>query len=160
MTSSQQPMDDAGRKRHLEALFADEPFLSPTMKARRMHEKMYEMRARESHSGDRPYGVALAPRPPYASTLLDEPDFVRSDHALTAAKRMSFVEAAARLRRLADNDNYTQSPSDSIGQFRTQLLAQWVQRVGPRETSQGTPTDRPVSPASRDAGHHMDDNQR
>jgi hypothetical protein len=32
--------DDLQRRRKLDELFADEPFLSPTMKARRLHEKI------------------------------------------------------------------------------------------------------------------------
>lgn len=39
--------EETPRRRKLDELFADEPFLSPTMKARRLHEKLNTMRIEE-----------------------------------------------------------------------------------------------------------------
>ena len=134
MTSSQQPMDDAGRKRHLEALFADEPFLSPTMKARRMHEKLHEAKERESFSGDRT-GLMFGPEAGRGPALLEEPDFLRADRLAGPTQRLTLTEAAARLRRPADDWGNPGASSDTLSQFRFQVLSQWVQRAGPREIS-------------------------
>jgi hypothetical protein len=125
-------MDDAGRKRHLEALFADEPFLSPTMKARRMHEKLHE--ARERDNGERT-SLMFGPEAGRAPALLEEPDFLRADRLSGPAQRLTLAEAAARLRRPVDDWGNPGASPDSLSQFRFQVLSQWVQRAGPREIS-------------------------
>lgn len=133
MTSSRQPMDEAGRKRHLEALFADEPFLSPTMKARRMHEKLVDMRTRESITGEWSAPL-LAGDPPRSVALLEEPAGLRAERGSTAGPRMTFQEAKTRLGGQGVPDPYAFTSSDPISYFRTQVLSQWIQKVDRRET--------------------------
>src|SRR5690242_1164317 len=58
MGNNQQTLDEK-RKQQLEALFADEPFLSPTMKARRLHEKLRELQAAETASAPGATGSSL-----------------------------------------------------------------------------------------------------
>jgi hypothetical protein len=49
---------------------------------------------------------------------------------------------------------------DALTQFRSQVLAQWVQRAGPREVgAAGAPTSQD-STAARAIGRITDDNQR
>lgn len=134
MTTSQQALDDAGRKRHLEALFADEPFLSPTMKARRMHEKTSELRAREPGRRDRDLGAAFASDVEYAFTVLEEAAFIRPDRLPMDGTQISFADAAARLRGPSAPETLGDAQSDPIRYFRTQVLEQWIRKVEPRET--------------------------
>ena len=159
MISSQQPMDDAGRKRHLEALFADEPFLSPTMKARRMHEKMHEARAREGAGGDRS-SVVFGQDSGRAHALLEEPDFLRADRPASLQQRLTLAEAAARLRRPLDTGGFPGALPDALGQFKSQVLAQWVQRAGPRETAAAGAASGQDSLAARAVGRITDEFQR
>jgi hypothetical protein len=129
-------MDDAGRKRHLEALFADEPFLSPTMKARRMHEKLYEMRALETDNSPRAGVSTLGLDSPFQITAREEPAFLRPDFASSGAPRISFADAVARLHGSGSGGSYDPA-SDAIERFRAQVLAVWVQKVDRRETDSG-----------------------
>jgi hypothetical protein len=152
MSQNQQPMDDAGRKRHLEALFADEPFLSPTMKARRMHEKLYEMRATEADFGDRMTGTSLVLDTPFSIAIRDEPAFMRPDSTL-----ISFAEAAMRLRSGDGSSRFGMSMADPIDAFRTQVLALWVQKVDRRESEDAAPRDPRRSAAPRHSARNMDE---
>ncbi len=133
MTSSRQSVDEAGRKRHLEALFADEPFLSPTMKARRMHEKMVESRGRESAAGERPAAPSHAVDPSYLAAILEEPALSRSDRSGSLRPKMSLEEAKKRLGGQGVPDPFAFTPSDPLSYFRTQVLSEWFQKVDRRE---------------------------
>lgn len=128
MTISRQPMDEAGRKRHLEALFADEPYLSPTMKARRMHEKLNDPRSRDVGFGDR-----LSVDSPFAGPVSDDPAFMRYERTAPPGSGMSLLEAKKRLGSQGVPDPFAFSPSDPISYFRTQVLSQWIRKVDRRE---------------------------
>ena len=128
MTISRQPMDEAGRKRHLEALFADEPYLSPTMKARRMVEKLNDTRARDGGFGER-----LTVDSPFSGPVSDDPAFMRFERAAPTGPGISLQEAKKRLGGQGVPDPFAFSPSDPISYFRTQVLSQWVQKVDRRE---------------------------
>jgi len=134
MTNSRQPMDEAGRKRHLEALFADEPFLSPTMKARRMHEKMLDGRAREGAAGERASTPFLAPDTLHSAVVLEDPSLMRLERGAAQGPRLTFQEARARLSGQGVPDPFAFSSTDPISYFRTQVLSQWFQKVDKRET--------------------------
>ncbi|HLJ55881.1 MAG TPA: hypothetical protein VKT77_12655 [Chthonomonadaceae bacterium] len=132
MTSSRQAMDEAGRKRHLEALFADEPYLSPTMKARRMHEKMLDDMP-GIFSAERQPASTLAADPQRTAALLEEPLPLRTDRAGGQAPQMTFEEARRHLSGQGVPDPYAFTPSDPLSYFRTQVLSQWIQKVDRRE---------------------------
>lgn len=133
MTVSQQTLDDAGRKRHLEALFADEPYLSPTMKARRMHEKMVDTRARDAAVAEWSAPPSLAIESPYSSAHLEEAAILRTERGPAGAARMSLQEARARLSGQGVPDPFGFTSADPISYFRTQVLSQWIQKVDRRE---------------------------
>lgn len=131
MISSGQTSDEIGRSRHLEALFADEPYLSPTMKARQMHEKLLEQRASEGA----PINSPVTP-----SLRIETREPVRSAGPATTPVRktsgvpkMSFDEARAILRGHGTPDPYGFDPTDPLSYFRTQILSQWLEKVEPRE---------------------------
>src|SRR5437016_3668498 len=63
MNDREQPFDAEARRRRLDALFADEPFLSPTMKARRLYEKLHELPGGETPERDLPEPPVDAARP-------------------------------------------------------------------------------------------------
>ena len=130
MTTRHQPTDDEVRARHLEALFADEPFLSPTMKARRIHDKMQEMRAAES-SAARPVRAAAVTR----SFWMEREELMpKRAEPPPAGPRMSFAEAIAHLRQpIRSAPDGGLDPADPISRFRSEMLYPWVQQVGRRE---------------------------
>ncbi len=130
MVSGQQALDEAGRKRHLEALFADEPYLSPTMKARRIHERLYEAPVLDLNTRDRAGGRQSLPEAPFVTGLSGEPAFER-----TTAAGMGLTLTEAR-RRLAYRGSgaVSGSESDTLAQFRSQVLTGWVKKVDRRET--------------------------
>ena len=131
-------MDDDGRRRHLDALFADQPFLSPTMRARGMHDKLREMRSKEigsySDSIDRTPELSNAPDwllPVVGRqvALLQRVECVPGN-----TERVSFAEATARFRGPAARHRQVSSASDPILRFRDDVLSRWVQEVRPRES--------------------------
>jgi hypothetical protein len=148
-------MDDAGRKRHLEALFADEPFLSPTMKARRMHEKLYEMRALESEFGDCASATSITVDSPYNLSIREEPAFMRHGGLSEDGPRFTFAEAAELLRTHDESDRRGLALSEPIDHFRKHVLEQWVRKVDRRETDSRTEAE-----PGRETGHIMDETQR
>lgn len=133
MNSSQQPMDDAGRKRHLEALFADDPFLSPTMMARRMHEKMVEMRSRETAAPYRPVGPFLPSDAPYSVVFAEAPDIPAAGAMSMSGTRISMAEARVRLSEFRTEGAAASGQMDPMFHFRTRVLAIWAQKVDRRE---------------------------
>src|SRR5579862_2828791 len=119
MTMSRQPMDEAGRKRHLEALFADEPYLSPTMKARRMHEKVADARGRDVAFAERPAAPSRAGDLAHAPASLEDGADARGERFFPSGPRISLQEAKARLGGQGVPDPFAFSPSDPIFYFRT-----------------------------------------
>ena len=109
---------DARRKR-LDELFVDEPFLSPTMKARTLHEKLHE-----------PLPVGFAGRIPLYLYDVDrdeqpgdviEPTVSPSDPVHTTPETMSLEEARSQLQ--------TESESNQCGalkDLRDCLLNPWL----------------------------------
>ena len=143
MISSGQPSDEIGRSRHLDELFADEPFLSPTMKARQMHEKMLELRLSQGAANERP-----------AQSLQDIEANVRQQPVAistpparkhSGVPKMNFDEARAILRGHGVPDQYGFDPTDPLSYFRTQVLSQWLQKVEPREINRPDPGFSPNS---------------
>ena len=137
MNSNGHPMDEFGRKLHLDALFADEPYLSPTMKARQMHEKMEEQRENQS-------GVSLPPARGIEGIVASQSMSTSSGSSIskrtTGVPKMNFDEARAILRGHGVPDKYGFDPSDPLSYFRTQVLSIWLEKVEPREINRPDPT--------------------
>ena len=125
MGKNQQSLDEK-RKQQLAALFADEPFLSPTMKARRLHEKLKEMQAGESTTTAE---VSLPSDRQFWIEGKKETVTQRSEQHLEDEGRMSFADATAYLR-----SPYSTMPSHRLHHFRMQVLTQWLRQVPLRET--------------------------
>src|SRR5262245_5473010 len=126
MKNSQQPQNGDSRQRQLEALFADEPFLSPTMKARRLHEKLQELRAEEPVATERTPKRTRESNLPFWNEDEEAPAFLRPERKPGSEARMSFAEATAYLRRSAASSADLISPPDRLSHFRTQVLPQWL----------------------------------
>jgi len=114
------------KRRRLDDLFADEPFLSPTMKARVLCDKMREQEMAENAST------------PLFGNLADEP---RVSIPVDADGMISLEDAAAFLRtspppmRVAPISNgAVMEPGIRLVFFRDQVLNGWLRRVGGRET--------------------------
>jgi hypothetical protein len=140
MNSNQQALDDHKRKLQLDALFADEPFLSPTMKARRLHEKLQELRAAETET------AIVAPEKSGASDRLfwiEEQEAAASSPSEPKPEEetpVNFADATACLR-----GPYATSPSNRLYHFRMEVLTQWMRHVPLRETGSHTEAGWPYT---------------
>jgi hypothetical protein len=141
---SQQPLDDNARKLLLKSLFADDPFLSPTMKARCLHEKLQEMRARETVPEERIQERRAEPDRLFWIEGQDEPASLRPGRKPESEVRISFEEATECLRRTVFPTPYANTAPDRLNHFRTQVLPQWLQKVPRRETGQHIVAGQPV----------------
>ncbi|HZP84211.1 MAG TPA: hypothetical protein VFB21_21395 [Chthonomonadaceae bacterium] len=103
------------RPMRLDDLFADEPYLSPTMKARRLHEKLQEIQNAARRAEMLPEERTL-----YAPPLPDTP----------SAARVSLSQAALYLR--AGLALRPDTPA-SLLRFREQTLRQWLDNTPLRE---------------------------
>jgi hypothetical protein len=131
------------RRRRLDELFADEPFLSPTMKARRLHEKLNE-RLNEP-PGDSPNDAS---RPTQG---LPSEAFVRSvpewptqpaasaspglrSASVSDAAPVSLIDAAIFLRSKGKQAPRTVSipAQEKLAAFRDATLTSWVKAVEDR----------------------------
>ncbi len=97
--------NDKARHQRLDELFADEPHLSPTMKARRLHEKLEAAQA------------ANRPAPPVVPPL---PDFS------VGTQTVSLARAAEILRSGAGCFDRNDATTLRLLQFRRTTLAQWL----------------------------------
>jgi hypothetical protein len=108
---------NAGKlQRKLEDLFADEPFLSPTMKARSLHEK-------------------LRVHPPATSGLARsaqgaEPPF---DALCLVETRVSLEDAVRLLRTERERDGVLIAEEECLHRFREQVLPEWLKLAPARE---------------------------
>ena len=99
--------NESARRKRLDELFADEPHLSPTMKARRLHEKLEAAQA--CHTG-------WVPTVPPLPVSVTEPK----------TRTVSLARAAEILRTSAD---WTMPPDTLTAQlfrFRDAALTQWL----------------------------------
>ncbi len=115
------PNDDT-RRRKLDELFADEPYLSATMKARRLHEKMND------HGGNGGLGeiptkayVESPPRP----ALSREPRRPQEQ----GEPMVSLQMARSYLRDGGGSADLDSDLSERLRAFKTGELAQWMKEV-------------------------------
>ena len=118
--------DSESRKRKLDDLFADEPFLSPTMKARRLHEKLQELQTRDViDAGGLPSAACVGDISPMLSrTEVNEPVVVQTSEgfvSLTAARRLYRQETVATPRE----------GSDKLTKLKDNLLNKWMEQAWP-----------------------------
>ena len=97
---------ETARNKRLDELFADEPHLSPTMKARRLHEKLA---AAQGNSAD---WVPVVPPLPDTTAL--------------KAQTVSLGEAAEILRAGADGTAPTDATMARLFRFRDTTLTRWL----------------------------------
>ncbi|HZT43760.1 MAG TPA: hypothetical protein VFA07_16455 [Chthonomonadaceae bacterium] len=135
----EQSLDAEIRRRRLDDLFADEPYLSTTMKARRLHEKLQELRAREQAVQEPPTDARLRERssPPGAENsdpaLLPEESGV--DERSQAVDRVSLVRAAEYLRAGTSPGQLEPPYAARLLHFREQVLMKWLECAPEKETS-------------------------
>ena len=96
-------MQEEARRLRLEEIFAEEPHLSPTMKAQRLHEKM------QGAKGEVRFLPVVPPLPQ------------------NGAAKMSLREAGERLRTGADWNALTHNAANTrLFRFRDTTLRQWL----------------------------------
>lgn len=129
--------DQPGQKRRrLDELFADEPYLSPTMKARRLHEKLNEQ------AGDFPeLGASQAaqglPAEAYVRSAPERPEPAAAPAAIpeeAGAPAVSLIDAAIFLRSGGQQAPRTVgiAARENLTQFRHTHLGMWVRAVEER----------------------------
>jgi len=120
------------RRRRLDELFADEPHLSATMKARRLHEKLREL------EGEPDLAAQGLPATAYVGSL---PGSARSAEVPRVERPVGgsllTLEQAASLCRGGSRDG---ASSERIARLRQAVLEPWVEdmrRHGPRWIAEG-----------------------
>jgi hypothetical protein len=124
------------KRRRLDELFADEPFLSPTMKARRLHEKLNEQ------AGDFPeLGASQAaqglPAEAYVRSVPEKRDPVdpaAANPQEAVAPAVSLIDAAIFLRSGGHQAPRTVGAAarENLARFRHTHLAMWVRAIEER----------------------------
>jgi hypothetical protein len=131
------PPDGQPKQRKLDELFADEPFLSPTMKASRLHEKLQEMETRGEAAQGLPTEAFVAARPP--GPARSEGENNSAALLLPANEMVGLVDAADYLRasfavRRAWSAQGRISPGCAarLHKFHEGTLVQWLKGIGRR----------------------------
>ncbi len=123
MSDRYNPKEGDPRRRKLDDLFADEPFLSPTMKARRLHEKLLELQNREDiNAQGLPSSAYVGEMPPMMSrSEMVEP---------VAAVSQGFIglSAARKLFRQYSGGNRADR-GDKLGRLKDSVLDPWIERA-------------------------------
>jgi len=119
----------------LDELFADEPFLSATMKARRLHEKMQELEEQEEGAAQgmpfQAFVREVSPAPALSSNGFS--------HAAAAAppreeEMIRLHEAADYLRAGSERSRVSPACAERLLHFRDETLVKWLESVPERET--------------------------
>jgi hypothetical protein len=126
MNELHNPEEGDSRRRKLDDLFADEPFLSPTMKARRLHEKLQEMQNKDAiDANGLPAAACVGEIPPMLSrTEMPEPIAVPTNEgaiSLTAARRLYRQE----------KDGPVNGTPDRLSKLKDTLLSKWLDQAWP-----------------------------
>jgi|SRR5579871_236598 len=133
----EQPLDAEARRRRLDDLFADEPYLSTTMKARRLHEKLQELRAREQAVQEPPAEAHLLDR----SSADAEADYLLETSGQTSGERLQVTErvslnGAAEYLRAGVGPGQPEPPyAARLLHFREQVLMKWLECAPEKEVS-------------------------
>lgn len=143
MEDLQQPLDPKIRRKKLDELFSDEPYLSPTMKARSLYQKL-EMKNGESETRADLRLLPDLPPPPEPRLYLS--DKVRPRAAETtpmqksaavepprALRLLGFFEAIACLRQTARHGKADSPEGERLRRFRENVLLKWLPAAPKRE---------------------------
>jgi hypothetical protein len=154
MDNRQQSFPTETRRRKLDDLFGDDPYLSPTMKARRLHEKLetpeavsLEEIARESVVADPGPRAVISPEvlpvpaPPVARDPGSHLQMVcyeesGAPESSPAGSAIPFADAAAFLRVGRNAGANRPAQAEQLHHLREQVLLQWLKSVPPREAEQ------------------------
>lgn len=139
----EQSLDAETRRRRLDDLFADEPYLSTTMKARRLHEKLQELRAREQAVQEPSTDASLRERSSYlesegsdaASLLEASSQAPGAGERLQGTERVSLARAADYLRAGVGPGQLEPPYAARLLHFREQVLMKWLEGAPEKETS-------------------------
>lgn len=124
------------RTRRLDDLFKDDPFLSPTMRARQLLDKSMELPIIDEN-GETVTQPVTQPQPvtPVASTEVDEnepTELVLIHSTKSTPGRIPFLLAAAYLR--AKGDQLPHVPGvQGLRRFRRTVLEEWLRYVPDRD---------------------------
>ncbi len=142
MSDPKQSQDPGVRQRKLDELFSDEPFLSPTMKAHRLYQKIDQMQAQQAAAPPAVSRDARLPDvpawPPETRTVgavspQAAPAMPIVAAASPAPKLLSLFEAAAYIRKDSAESRRGVPDPERLLRFRQQVLLAWVRNVPRRE---------------------------
>ncbi len=134
MSDFQPPPDGLPKRRKLDELFADEPFLSPTMRASRLHEKLQEMEARGESTQDMPTEAFVAARPPGTARPGGEDDMLlRANEMVGLAEASEYLRASFAVRRAwSAQGRISPGCAARLHKFHEGTLVQWLKGIGRR----------------------------
>ena len=153
MENRQQPNNLEARRRKLDDVFGDDPYLSPTMKARGLHEKANltrvtptieisdsadQLPVAESRTGPKTANSAGKRVAPSVKTRLRIICFGETAREDVPAPDITipFGDAVARLRAGISSDAGQSSHAEQLLKFQTEILMLWLKGAPSPEGSQ------------------------
>jgi hypothetical protein len=131
-------LEQEPKRKKLEELFADEPFLSTTMKARRLHEKLRQLNPANLDDEQPLPTEAFVPDRPARSLSAGEwsrghKDSVRED-TVSLSVAANFLRAQ-KAGSSPENEWMSTALAERLLRFREEVLSKWVQGLPSRERS-------------------------
>lgn len=142
MEDSQQPFDPSIRRKKLDELFVEEPYLSPTMKAHRLYQKLDQFQtppdaasspSHEAHHAEVLIHPADVPSAPLLSLSSAAAPQDAPEESVPTAEPLSLVEAARYIRWGSIGSRWEIPEPERLLHFRDQTLRTWLHGAPKRE---------------------------
>ncbi len=141
--SQESPQSPEPKRRKLDELFADEPFLSPTMKARRLHEKLTQQ-TQQSEGSNADRAAQGLPTEAYVRSITEKLSSGGAAHAGDATQMDEQADTAVRPVSLVDAAIFLRSKGAQVPRsvgvpararlldFRDHSLNTWINAIEER----------------------------
>ena len=114
--------DDLQRRRKVDELFADEPFLSPTMKARRLHEKIEGYQEQNGAAQGLPTRAFVLDRGNIQSQSINYPIKQHGEGNISFSAAVDYYRKIGQIPISADE-------RDKLMKLKETILEKWAKRI-------------------------------
>ncbi|HXG23281.1 MAG TPA: hypothetical protein VNJ09_01905 [Chthonomonadales bacterium] len=138
MNGGEKPVEQEPKRRKLDELFADEPFLSTTMKARRLHEKLRQYHHAELDAEHPLPTEAFVQDRPARSHAAGGYSGDRTIGVEEEAVSLSVAAGYLRARRAGispEGERISAAIAERLQRFRDEVLSEWMKGLPKGERS-------------------------